>query len=94
MKKNRLKDYFPAVFLFFLGGFFLLLPFLAVFLVVGSFFLFGLIYAFTIYKLHQLQNHMRRSPPESVVLEPEESTIENPSFRRVTTYIVKNKRVL
>jgi hypothetical protein len=53
---NRLSHYAPALFLYMVGLFFLMLPALAVILVVGGFFTFATIYALIVFKFHKLED--------------------------------------
>ena len=85
MNLEHLKPYIPAGLSFLMGLMVLWLPGLAVFLVVGGLFTFGVLYAFVVYKLREA---VQRQTGSAAFEDAGSETME-PNFKNVTVYMVK-----
>ncbi len=108
----KVSSYTPAIVSITFGFLCLSYPFIAVFFVSGFAFVFGLLYALVVWRVHKLRvgkytshasssSRTNSSTPSSAPSDTRSptwysdeniSTIENPSFRKVSTFIFSNGR--
>jgi len=91
LKSGRLRHYLPALILLLLALFFVAVPLLAVFLVVGALLTFAFGYAFIIFSLHKAQDRMEHG--QSISLGEEFEGMQDPNFRNVSVHIFRRGKI-